>query len=442
MDEVKQFLNGLKIKVSDVLIVAVSYGPDSMFLLDLLKNKYKDNNIICAHVNHNHRKESIKEEQDLRKYCEKNNIIFELMTIECYKNNRFTEDEARQKRYEFFDSVMKKYKSKYLFTAHHGDDLVETVLMRISRGSNLNGYCGIKQISKRNNYSIIRPLLYLTKDFIIKYLDNNDISYALDYSNNDLTYTRNRIRINVLPYLKKENINIHKKFLSFSLELNDYNEFVNEIVVEKYDKVISNNKIVIEKIKKEKALIIRKIVELYLLSIYKEDIKKITNKHVYQLIDMIYSKRTTYELSFPNEIIIVKSYNVIYFGRKKEYNSYCYCLKKAVKLPYNYVIRKVDELSDTSNYTTCLLSSELKLPLFVRNKKASDVMEVLNLKGKKKIKDILINSKVAKEKRDSYPVVTDKTGEIIWLPGIKKSKYDKSKTGNYDIILKYYKEDL
>ena len=81
-------------------------------------------------------------------------------------------------------------------------------------------------------------------------------------------------------------------------------------------------------------------------------------------------------------------------------------------------------------------SSEIKLPLIVRSRKTGDKIEVLN-SGTKKVKDIFINSKIDKSKRDLYPVVTDSNGNILWLPGIKKSKYDKSKSGNYDIILKY-----
>ena len=115
MNEVESFLNSLNIKKNDVLVVAVSYGPDSMFLLDLLKNKYTSNKIICAHVHHNHRKESDEEARLLKEYCVKNRLIFEFMKIDKYNNGGFSEEEARNKRYEFFDTLMAKYDSKYLF---------------------------------------------------------------------------------------------------------------------------------------------------------------------------------------------------------------------------------------------------------------------------------------------------------------------------------------
>lgn len=81
MKDVYKFLDSLHIKKEDIITVAVSYGPDSMFLLDLLKNKYKENKIICCHVHHNHREESNLEKDALEKYCMKNNIIFEFMKI-------------------------------------------------------------------------------------------------------------------------------------------------------------------------------------------------------------------------------------------------------------------------------------------------------------------------------------------------------------------------
>ena len=180
MKDVFDFLNYLDIK-DEYIVIAVSYGPDSMFLLDILKNKYKK--VVCAHVNHNLRLESENEHKALEKYCKKNNIIFEVMKIDKYSNDKFTESEARTKRYKFFDLLMKKYDSRYLFTAHHGDDLVETVLMRMVRGSSISGYSGIKLISNRSNYKIVRPLLYLTKDQILNNCKNLNIPFAIDKSN-------------------------------------------------------------------------------------------------------------------------------------------------------------------------------------------------------------------------------------------------------------------
>lgn len=440
MDFVYSFLNDLSIDNNQKLIVAVSYGPDSMFLLDLLKNRYKDNTIICAHVNHNLRKESINEAEDLKQYCQENNIIFEYMEIMGYKDNKFTEEEARNKRYEFFESLMLKYKSKYLFTAHHGDDLSETILMRIVRGSNINGYLGIRLISSRNNYKIIRPLLYLSKNYIEEFCISKNIPFAVDKSNYNDKYTRNRFRNNILKTIKKENENVHLKFLDFSNTLQEYDGFVNKIVDKKYKDIVAEDTLNIEKLVQEEDLIKKKIVELYLLNVYKEDIKEISDKHVKNIFELISNNKPNLVIDMPCKRKLVKSYNKIYFDNFLGYNDFCYEFNNELSLPNGYVIKQVNVLDDSSNYTTAFNSKEISLPLYVRNKIDGDKIDILGLNGAKKIKDIFIDEKVNIENRKNYPIVVDAKGNILWLPGLKKSKYDKSKQGNYDIILKYQRE--
>ena len=155
MKNAQQFLNDF-LKANDTILVACSGGPDSMALLNILINIKKNINIdiICAHVNHNVRKESDDELIFLKDYCKKKKIVFESMKIEKYGEDNF-ENEARNIRYDFFDKLMKKYSANYLMTAHHGDDLIETILMRIVRGSTLQGYAGFALISNKNNYKIV-----------------------------------------------------------------------------------------------------------------------------------------------------------------------------------------------------------------------------------------------------------------------------------------------
>ena len=112
-----------------------------------------------------------------------------------------------------------------------------------------------------------------------------------------------------------------------------------------------------------------------------------------------------------------------------------------LKLPNGYIIEEIENLDNTTNYVTCFKKDDIDFPIYVRIRKNGDKMEVLNLNGTKKIKDILIDDKVPLSIKNACFVVTDKNDNIIWVPGIKKSKYDRSKTGNYDIILKYCKEE-
>ena len=201
MEEVYNFIrNKIDLKPGDTIIVGVSGGPDSMALLYILnefKNKI-DLNLICAHVNHCQRKESDVEENYVRNYCKENNIIFECIKINNWGDDNF-ENEARSARYNFFEDLINNYDAKYLMTAHHADDLMETILMRIVRGSTLKGYSGFSRIVDRNNYKIIRPLITLTKDEILEFNKINNIKYYIDSTNNEDFHTRNRYRHVVFP---------------------------------------------------------------------------------------------------------------------------------------------------------------------------------------------------------------------------------------------------
>jgi tRNA(Ile)-lysidine synthetase-like protein len=168
-----KFIQNIDINNDEYVIVGVSAGPDSMALLHMLKNNLKCQ-LVCAHINHNVRKQSDEEENFLKQYCKENNIIIETHKIKSYTKNNF-ENEAREKRYAFYKKILSKYHSHNLFLAHHGDDLIETVMMKIIRGSNLEGYAGIKTYSYLENYKIIRPLLSITKEDILKYNKDNNI---------------------------------------------------------------------------------------------------------------------------------------------------------------------------------------------------------------------------------------------------------------------------
>ena len=165
MKEATRFLKSILNK-NDVIVLGISGGPDSMCLFHVLNflKKDLDLKIVCAHVNHNLRIESNEEEKFVEKEVVINNCIFEYMKIKSYKNNKFTEDEARRKRYRFLFNVANKYNAKYIMTAHHGDDLIETVLMRIERHSVLSGYAGFKRIQ---NVKIFKTS-YLSKWTVLK----------------------------------------------------------------------------------------------------------------------------------------------------------------------------------------------------------------------------------------------------------------------------------
>ena len=441
MKEAYDFLiNDIKLKDNDTIVMGISGGPDSMFLLTLLlKVREKLNiNLICAHVNHNVRKVSFKEKEFIEDYCNKKNIKFESMIIDKYGDDNF-HNEARNIRYKYFEELIKKYSATYLMTAHHGDDLIETILMRITRGSTLRGYSGFDTVVNMEGYKIVRPLIFYTKKQIEAYNKSKHIPYVVDKSNFKTKYTRNRYRKVVLPFLKKEDINVHRKFLKYSKTLKEYSDFIDNVVSLEKDRVYKENKLIIDEFLKLDHLIQKKIIYLILEDKYEDDLMLISDKHVDLIMNLVTSNRKNAYIYLPNLIKACRNYNEFYLEELVDnIDSYEIELIDYADLPNGKHIEIVEEEDSNSNYVCRLSKDSVKFPLYIRTRKLGDKIAVKGLNGTKKLKDIFINSKIPQRERELWPVVVDSTGKIVWLPGIKKSKFDVPKSGKYDIIIKYY----
>ena len=405
-----------------------------MALLHYLINNYKDK-IIVAHINHNVRKQSNTEELFLSNYCKDNNITFECMKITEYKENNF-ENEARKKRYKFYKEILTKYNSSYLFLAHHADDLMETIIMKIIRGSNINGYAGIKKISYQDNYYIVRPFLDYTKQDILEYIKKYNITYYDDYTNNDITYTRNRIRHNIIPLLKKEDINIHKKFIKYSNTLNEYNDYINYEVNNIIKDIYINNTLYLDKFNTMHPFIKKNILYHILNNIYNNKENIVKDIHIKNILNLINNPRPNVTINMPNNIYVTKEYNILIFSNKYNIENYNIKFDKKASIN-NFTIEQIENTSLNGNDICRLNSNEISLPLYIRNKKDGDYIELLGLNKKKKIKEIFIECKIPIRQRNNYPVLVDSKNNILWLPNLKKSKFNKKINEKYDIILKY-----
>ena len=422
------------------IVVAVSGGADSITLLHLMAKvkKISNINVICAHVNHNVREESESEKVFVENFCKENDVIFEYMKIENYSDDNF-HNEARTKRYNYFEELISKYNSKYLLTAHHADDLIETILMRIVRGTTFKGYSGFSKRVKKSNYTILRPLITVTKDEIYEYIKENNLNYVEDKSNFKDVYTRNRYRKYVVPVLKNEDKNVHHKFYKFSTSILEYNRFIEDQVKLVIDKVIENNVLNIEEFLKLDKVLQEKIIYMMLENKYQDDLMLITDKHVELIYNLITSNKANSYVYLPNNLKAIKAYNQFYVEDTLEDNeSYEIEIIEKVILPNGKVIEMIEN-TDCDDNNICRLNKEnIKLPLYVRNRKNGDKIYVKGMLGSKKVKDIFIDSKIDYSKRDNWPIVVDSAGEIIWIPGLKKSKFNVKKTEKCDIILKCY----
>ncbi len=438
MHETIAYLNNL-LQDNDTIVIGLSGGPDSMCLLNIILSLNRKINIICAHINHGLRKESLKEQEFITDYCQDKNLILETTTFSKKSNEEdYNEQELREKRYDYFAEVIKKYNAKYLFTAHHGDDLIETILMRISRGSNLQGYSGFQVKSKKRELTVIKPLIYMTKSEIEKYNKENKIPYVIDQTNLEDEHTRNRYRHNILPFLKEENKDIHLKYIKYSNELNKYVTYVEKQVKKEIDTRYQNKTLNLKEFNQLDNLIQTKIIEYILDDNYYHNLYLVSDKHVNMLLDIISNPKPNLQANLPDNLQVIKSYDKLLFTKEDmTIKKYKVELQEDNLLPNNRHITKIKDTDKNTNYYIKLNSKELSLPLYIRTREPGDKMIIKNMTSPKKLKDIFIDSKLSKEERDTQPILVDSANNILWLPGLKKSKFDKSKNEMYDIILWY-----
>lgn len=235
---------------NDKIVVAVSGGPDSMALIDILynsKNVFKERynikyNLVVAHVNHMLREESKDEKIYVERYCGDRNIEFYYLEKDVEKESiqykMGTEEYARKIRYEFFEEVRIKTNSNKIAVAHNLNDNVETILLNIIRGSGIKGLCGM---GYTYNY-VIRPLIDIPKKDLLDYCISNELSPCFDKTNDQDIYMRNKVRLNLIPTIQKE---YNSNFINNILRLRQLaildEEFLNSYTVNIVDNSIQKN---------------------------------------------------------------------------------------------------------------------------------------------------------------------------------------------------------
>ena len=440
MDKTITYLKTI-LNSKSVIVIGCSGGPDSMCLLHLLCDLKELLNfkVIVAHMNHKQRVESDEEAIFVKDFCEKNNCEYEYYELTDYIPSNF-HSEARHIRYKFFDQVIAKYNADYLMTAHHGDDLMETILMRIGRGSTLKGYSGFDLITDKSTYKQVHPLIFYTKEQIKDYMDKHNYDYRIDITNNSNDYTRNRYRHLVLPILKKENANINEKYYKFSETIIDADNFINKYLLNLLNKIYINKVLNINLFKNEDKYIQQRVIEYILSELYPDNLYLIDDSNTQEIINTIYNNKPNVIIKLPNSIQLIKSYNNLTVDKSEAINNEQIIFNNRYE-DNNIVIEKVNNSDEKSNFVIRLLSSEITLPLILRHRENGDRIIIKNMQDSRKIKDIFIDNKVPIIERNKLWLLTDSSGQILWIPGVKKSKFDKELNEKYDIILKYTKKE-
>lgn len=440
MEAVKAFIeeNQLLKKRSTVL-VGVSGGPDSMALLHFLKGLRHDwkLDVIALTVDHQLRGPASAADADyVERYCKESGIHCERenVDVKSYMTERGigTQTAARELRYKFFKKQMEAYNANYLALGHHGDDQAETMLMQFTRSATPSSVSGIPVKRSFACGQIIRPFLAISREEIETYCATEGISPRMDPSNEDVAYTRNYFRKLVIPLLKEKNPNIHVTLQHLSERMREDQLFLRQEGERRLEELLESGEkgsFIIFSSSHFQACPIalqRQMYQLILSYLYKKLPDQLTHMHEAQFFKLIASGRSNASLDFPDGLKMVRSYDQISLsfnrGEKKEPFEFPLTVPGTIRLPDGACIEaSLAECAVQDTYTFSFCIEPDMLPLVVRTRKAGDRMSWHGLNGTRKLKDLFIDEKIPKDKRDSWPVITDAAGRVLWLPGLRKA---------------------
>ena len=314
------------IENGDKLVLAVYGGPDSMAMLNIL-NELKKDSIIdfefsVAHINHMIREEAKDDEDYVKEYCNQNGIDFYSKSIDVKKlanNNKVgTEEAGRYVRYKFFDEVLEKTSSNKIAIAHNKNDKAETIIMNIMRGSGITGLRGIEP--KRRKY--IRPLIECERFEIEDYCEKEKLNPRIDKTNFENTYTRNKIRNIVIPYVKREfNPNIIETLNRLSELVADEENYIEKQVKKIYKEVLifENQKEIVLDLKgfNNQEKVIKSRIILYTITRLFGTSKEIAKVHIEDIIKLCKNNIGNKYLTPNKNIKILVKNHKIYFTSEK-----------------------------------------------------------------------------------------------------------------------------
>ncbi|QAS52719.1 tRNA lysidine(34) synthetase TilS [Halobacillus litoralis] len=424
---------------NDKVLVAVSGGPDSIALLHFLCSLRKTMplKIIALSVDHGLRGQESMEDLDfVENICNKWDVEFvgTSVDVNSYKeeSGKGTQEAARTLRYFFFEKMMNTYQADKLAMGHHGDDQAETIMMQLVRSARPEAVHGIPVKRPFANGEIIRPLLGVSKAQIASYLATHHIEARIDPTNEETDYTRNAFRRHVLPFMKEQNPKFHQHMQAWSERVRDERVYIREQAQEVLKTVhFSSN---VEKFvqfsnrsfKTFPLALQRTAFHLILNYLYMKQNEDISYLHEEMFMNLLSDEKPNATLDFPQGLKVTRAYDEItlsfHAAQEPEAFSYTFQPGEEANLPDGSLViaEWTEECESAGRYVHLCDSHHVKLPLVVRTRKDGDRMRLKGMRGSKKVKDIFIDQKVPARLRDTWPIVTDQTGEILWVVGLKK----------------------
>ena len=436
----------------DKIVLGLSGGPDSVSLLHVLKqleSEY-DISIYAAHLNHQIRGiEAQKDVMYISRLCDSLGVKLFVKSINvpayCKENGLSIEEGARKLRYEMFYEIKQKTKSNKIAIGHNLNDQAETILMRMMRGTGLQGLRGIEY--KRDD-TIIRPILDIERSSIEKYCDEHELNPRIDSTNLENIYTRNKIRLELIPYMQENfNNNVVESICRMGNNLKLDSEYIEQEGINKFNEVakLNNNEEVeisldkyVDLHKAIKSRIIRNSIK-YILG----DTNFVDQKHIEDIIELEEDTKINKKIVLPRGLFVYRNKNNILLTNKEityEEIEFCYKVPKEgvikIKELGVFVETKVISIDRFNSMKVDKASKGFDLDkfkggIFVRNRKSGDKIKLAA--GSKKLKSLFIDLKIPRENRSRIPVVVD-DNEVVCVGDYKISENYKIDANTKEVL--------
>lgn len=428
----------------DKIAIALSGGVDSIVLFHLLVTEYKDSykELVVFHINHGLREESYEEAEFVEKFVKDFDVKFykEELNMSDIERDSHTSEEmlARELRYQAFNKMAKLEGVTKLLTAHHKNDQVENILMRLLTGRSIDHSLAICEEVEMAGLTIYRPLLNSLKAELEEYARENNLHYYVDATNFDTDYTRNNIRHNIVPLLNDINSGSFDNLINFANYYQNINNNLKKVILSNKDNYIFSRDEDKISLVKDKFLELNEEEMYFLLKdiITNElGILDVKQRAIFDVISSLKKNSGNKSYDLKNNLKIISQYETLYIHKieKKCYNDKIEIIidKICGNSVYEFYQNKFIISTDAKESEIGFNKSEL--PLLITTKKEGD--RVRRGEINKKLSRIFIDEKVPKELRDTLPVIRNNKGEVLGVLGIG-TRVNKNKIYDYYIKMK------
>ena len=428
----------------DKIAIALSGGVDSIVLFHLLVTEYKDSykQLVVFHINHGLRQESYEEAEFVEKFVKDFDVKFykEELNMSDIERDSHTSEEmlARELRYQAFNKMAKLEGVTKLLTAHHKNDQVENILMRLLTGRSIDHSLAICEEVEMAGLTIYRPLLNSLKAELEEYARENNLHYYVDATNFDTDYTRNNIRHNIVPLLNDINSGSFDNLINFANYYQNINNNLKKAILSNKDNYIFSRDEDKISLVKDKFLELNEEEMYFLLKdiITNElGILDVKQRAIFDVVSSLKKNSGNKSYDLKNNLKIISQYETLYIHKieKKCYNDKIEIIidKICENSVYEFYQNKFIISTDAKDSEIGFNKSEL--PLLVTIKKEGD--RVRRGEINKKLSRIFIDEKVPKKLRDTLPVIRNNKGEVLGVLGIG-TRVNKNKIYDYYIKMK------